>query len=215
LIDSGVLYQDFHGKTKPDFFITVARLVARAGFADKGLEILRKAPYSAEIENEIEQFAGHKAYGGPAKKAYEEQYKGKRAAIVINEIEGIRMLSAYKDDFPLHHLLAEKYRKTGQLEKAAEIYKYMLTIRDDDFTRNRLAHVCKDMGLLDDAIIYFKEGLMKDPYKTHLYTALADIFVKRNDPDGFERAAKDILAVHPKAGHLWGIIKKVQKLCSN
>ena len=134
---------------------------------------------------------------------------------MIDEIEGIRMLSSYRDDFPLHHYLAEKYKKTRQLEKAAEIYKYLLTIRDDDFTRNRLGHVCKDMGQLDDAVIYFKEGLMKDPFKTHLYKALEDIYVKRNDPDGFERVVTDILAVHPKAGHLWGIIKKVRKLCSN
>ena len=215
LIDSGVLSQDFQGKAKPDFFIHAARIVSRAGFTDRGLEILRKAPQLEEIEKEIEKFGSHMTRSGKLRNPYVEHYRGKRAAVVIKEIEGIRMLAAYKDDFPLHHYLAEKYKKTGQLDKAAEVYRYLLTIRDDTFTRNRLGYVCKDMGLLDEAVIYFKEGLMKEPFQTHLHTALADIFVKRNDPEGFERVVTDILAVHPNAGHLYGIIKKVKNLCSN
>jgi tetratricopeptide (TPR) repeat protein len=214
LADSGVLTQDFQVKAKPDYFIAVAKIIAGAGFKDKAIEILRNAPQSEETDKEIERLLSHKGKGAPKRNPYEEKYKGKRSSDVVRELEMTRLLPEYKGDFDLHHHLADRYKKTKQPEKASEIYKYLLTIRDDDFTRNRLGHVYKDMGLFDEALVCFKEGLMKDPLKTHLHTALIDIFVEKKDPDGCERFIHDILAVHPKAGRLYGVIRKVKTLCS-
>jgi len=214
LVDSGIFYQDFQGKAKPEFFISVANILTHAKLPDKAAEILRHAPKSEEVDKALEDMSKHEAKRGPVLNKYAEQFKGKRAVDVIAEIELIRPMSEYKGDFDLHLILADSYRKIGELEKASEIYKYLLTIRDDDFIRNKLGLLYKKMGKFDEAVIYLKEGLMKDPHKTHLHQALEKIYLEKKDPEGFERVAKDILAVHPKAGHLYGLIRRVNKACS-
>jgi tetratricopeptide (TPR) repeat protein len=209
-INSDILYRDIKDE---GLYIFTAKLAARILSLDKGLTILEKArermPHSVEIKSLLAEWSK----GGPQEsgfKRYSEKFAGKKAENVIAEIEEIRTLSGYRDDFALHHYLADLYKKAGMQEKAIGIYRYLLSLHDDDFTRRMLGFAYKKAGDHDNAILCFKDALRKSPKDHYVYQALFKIFESRRDYEGFEHLIGEVLAANPDARHLYGILKKAK-----
>ncbi|MGD1076077.1 MAG: hypothetical protein ABR903_08395 [Thermodesulfovibrionales bacterium] len=210
IIDANILYRDIKDE---GLSIFAAKLAARLFSLDKGMAILSRAqetmPHSIKIKSLLAEWSKG-GFPESGFKRYSEKFSGAKAETAIAEIEGIRMLSGYRDDFALHHYLADLYKKADMTDKAIGIYRYLLSLRDDDFTRRMLGFAYKKAGDHDNAVACFKDILGKSPKDHYVYQALFKIFEAKRDYEGFERLIGEVLAANPEARHLYGILKKAK-----
>jgi tetratricopeptide (TPR) repeat protein len=129
-------------------------------------------------------------------------------------MERLRLLSSYKNDFPLHLFLAKKYIQAKKLVEAENIYKYLLALRDDKATRRQMALFYKKTGDTDKAVTLLKDILLKDPYDFGARNSLYSIFKGKGDTVSFEAIVRDVVAAHPDARSFWGKVHNLRKeLC--
>jgi len=195
-----------------DFYLFLVRLAGRVFSGERAKDLLERAllqfPESERLKREAK---GLHTAAGSAYKSYKEKFKGKRPKDAIAEIEGIRMLPRYSDDYELHLYLAELYKKTGNYDMAIEIYESLLRVKDNKFTRKMLGYAYYKKGDYDDALVYLKETFLDSPHDHFLHSTLYRIYKSRADFEGFEKLMLDALNLNPQAGHLYGLIKRAKK----
>ena len=195
------------------FFTFLADLVERIFDRDKALEMLKKAQVLIQEDVKLEELI--KRYEEEPDKAslkyYKKKFAGRPANEIIKEIEQIRYLPAYQQDEGLHLYLAELYKDTRRYDMAIEIYRYLLGIKDRDFLRKMIGYAYYKEGDMENALTYLKDLFLKNPHDHYLYSTIYSIFKKLDDYEGLERLVKDILATHPDATHLYGLLKRARR----
>ncbi|MBI5183802.1 MAG: hypothetical protein HY999_05515 [Nitrospinae bacterium] len=197
-----------------EFYIFLSKLVARVFNKEKGLEILKRAVSIFPDNNELKGILdGWEKEGGSdgRYRYYKEQFKGKKVKDAIMEIENLKVLPNYANDYELHLYLAELYKKIKRYDKTIEVYKYLLTLKDDEFTRKMLGYAYYKIGDIEDALVYLKDIFLKDPYDHYLYSTILKIFEARFDLEGLERLILEAISITPDARHLYGVLKRAKK----
>ncbi len=194
------------------FYLFLSKLAGRVFSGKKARDILATAQELFPESRELKQAAARQQTGELNRyKDYKEKFSGKKPAEAIAEIEGIRELPGYSRDYELHLYLAELYKKTGDYAKAIETYEYLLKLRDNKFARRMLGYAYYKNGDYENALVYLKDCFMESPWDHFLYSALYRIYESRADCDGFEKLMLEALSLNPRAGHLYGLIKRARK----
>jgi len=202
------------GLYNEDFCIFLCRLAGRVFSGQKAEEILerciRNFPESGTLKDLREKSEGE---GAPEKdyKTYKEKFKGRKTGDAIAEIEKIKTLPGYSDDFDLHVYLAELYKKAGEYGKAIEVYRHVLAFKDNAFTRKMLGYAYYKMVDNDNALIYLKDAFFKDPRDHFLYSTIYKIFEAKADYQGLEKLINEVMGVNPGAKHLYGILRRAKR----
>lgn len=195
-----------------EFYIFLSKLAGRVFSDEKEKDILGRAllqfPESAKLKKE----AGRReAKEGRGYREYKELFRGKKAGDAIAEIEGIRLLPKYNNDYELHLYLAELYKKNGDYDRAIAIYEYLLKLRDNKFVRKMLGYAYYKKGDYANALVYLKDIFLESPKDHFLRSALYRIYESTADFAGFEKLMLEALSLNPQAGHLYGLIKRARK----
>ncbi len=196
------------------FYIFLSKLAGRVFSKEKARDILKRAtlifPDNKELKSILE---GWGKEGGPESryKYYKEQFKGKKVKDAIMEIEGIKALPNYAQDYDLHLYLAELYKKIKKYDRTIEIYKYLLTLKDNEFTRKMLGYAYYKIRDPENALVYLKDIFLKDPYDHYLYSTISNIFKAKLDFENIERLILEAMSLNPDAKHLYGVLKRARK----
>ncbi len=197
-----------------DFYIFLSRLVSRTFSKEKALEILKRVVSIFQESGEIKKILNELSEEGDVEnryKYYRERFKGKRVKDAIAELESIKILPGYANDYELHLYLAELYKKAKRYDRAIEVYRFVLSSRNDEFTRKMLGYVYYKTGDMESALVYLKEVFLKNPYDHYLYSTISKIFKEKLDCEGFERLINEALSLNPDARHLYGLLKRAEK----
>lgn len=201
-----------------EFYIFLSSLVARVLGQESAADLLKAAigniPESEALKKMLNS---QQADGNMGSKYnyYKNKFTGKDIKASIEELENIKILPEYAQDYNLHLYLAGLYKKAKKYSKAAEIYKNLLQQKDNQFTRKMLGYVYYKMGDEDNALIYLKDTFLSDPHDHYLYRTISTIFEKRKDFEGFERLITEALTKNPDAKHLYGLLRKATKWQKN
>jgi len=197
-----------------DFYIFLAKLAGRIFGSSKTSEILKRAISALEKNDNLKKtFDDLSKKDGHSSmyKYYKEKFNEKRPDDAIEELEKIRILPKYKDDYDLHLCLAELYKKAKKIDKTIEIYKYLLGIKDNEFTRKMLGYAyykTKDYG---NALTYLKDIFLKYPEDHYLNTTISKIYKENKDCEGFKILVEEALSLNQNAKNLYGLLKKAEK----
>jgi tetratricopeptide (TPR) repeat protein len=197
-----------------DLYIFTAKLSERLSGAEMALDVINRGLIYFKDSEKLKEFLSRlKGEESPINryKYYKEKFEGRRVEDAINEIEGVRALPDYANDHDLLVFLAGLYKKAGDYPKAIDVYKQILTLRDDEFIRRMLGYAYYKTGDFESALVYLKDPFLKNPDDHFLYSALFRIFKERMDKEGFCTLVKEALSTHPSAGHLYGLLKRAEK----
>lgn len=197
-----------------DFYIFITHTIERILGKDKAVEIINRAlilfPDSAKLKEIAEKL--HKSHSlDSTYKFYKDKFKGMEISDAICEIERIRVLPDYINDFDLLALLAELYKKQGDFTKAIEIYKHILTFKDNEFTRKMLGYAYYKSGNYKSALIYLRDFFLKNPEDYFLYSTIYNIFKEMKDSEGLNKLITEALSLNPSARHLYGLLSRAKK----
>lgn len=196
------------------FCVFLCRLAGRVFSKQKAEDLLERCilrfPESGMLKDLREKSGGEGTIENKYKD-YKEKFKGRKTGDAIAEIEKIKTLPGYSEDFDLHVYLAELYKKAGEYEKAIEAYRHILSFKDNDFTRKMLGYAYYKMVDNDNALVYLKDAFFKDPRDHFLYSTIYKIFEAKADYEGFEKLINEVLGVNPWAKHLFGILRRAKK----
>ncbi len=202
------------GVCNEEFCVFLCRFADRVFSKQKAEEILDRCvlrfPESGMLKNFRDKLEGEGALE-KSYKNYKEKFKGRKTGDAIAEIEKIKTLPGYNEDFDLHVYLAELYKKAGEYGKAIEIYRHILAFKDNDFTRKMLGYAYYKMGDNDNALVYLKDAFFKDPRDHFLYSTIYKIFEAKTDYAGFEKLISEVLGANPGAKHLYGILRRAKR----
>lgn len=200
------------------FYIFLASLAGRVFDKSKSFDILKRAISLLETNtklktalNELEKKDGHASMY----QYYKEKFSGKKPADAIAELEKIKTLTKYKDDYDLNLYLAELYKKTGKYDKTIETYKFLLSIKDNEFTRKMLGYAYYKTHDYENALVYLKDPFIKCPEDNYLTVTINNIFKQKKDFEGYKFLIEEILSLHPNAKNLYGDLKKAEKWQKN
>lgn len=206
------------GIRNEDFHIFLVKLVAKVLGQEKALEILKSTlmnyPDFEALKNLLNDWS---IDGNPEGrfKYYKDRFRDKKTEEAIMEIESIRVLPDYARDYELHLYLAELYKKAKKYDRALEIYKNLLTLKEHKFTRKMLGYTYYKLGDVQSALVYLRDIFLHDPHDHYVYRTIAKIFEERSDYGGFERLITEALGKKPDAKHLYGLLKRAKKWQKN
>ncbi len=202
------------GVCNEDFCVFLCRLAGRVFSNRKAEEMFQRCmllyPESGALKGFLNKQDGEGIFEKNYKN-YKEKFKGRKTVDAIAEIENIKTLPGYNEDFDLQVYLAELYKKAGEYGKAIEAYRQILSFKDNEFTRKMLGYAYYKMGDSDNALVYLKEALFKDPRDHFLYSTICKIFETKADYAGFEKLINEVLGVNPGAKHLFGLLRRAKR----
>ena len=129
----------------------------------------------------------------------------------IFEIENMMTLEKYHLNVNLNLFLADLYKKTEDFDKAIDIYKHILSIKDNLFTRKMLGYVYYKKDDYHNAIIYLKDVFLKEPNDTILLSTITKIYSTIFDKNKYQELLNEAMSLNPDAKNLYGHIKKASK----
>lgn len=197
-----------------DFHLFLARLTARVFGQKKAMETLRATVIDYPEYEALKNLLNDWSTGGSLKggfKHYRDRFKETKTLDAIMEIESIRALPDYADDYQLQLYLAELYKKAKKYDLAIETYKNLLGLKEHKFARKMLGYTYYRLGDIQNAAACLKDAFLDDPYDHYVYRTVAKIFEKRSDYEGFERLVTEALGKKPGAKHLYGLLKRAKK----
>ncbi|MEW6419268.1 MAG: hypothetical protein AB1480_14335 [Nitrospirota bacterium] len=197
-----------------DLYVFVSQLIARVFGKEKAIDAINRSLMFFQNSEKLKTFLDNlrKDNGsGSRYKYYSEKFGGRKIEDAIKEIEGIRVLPNYADDYDLLTYLAGLYKKQGDYAGAIGIYKRLLTLKDSEFTRKMLGYAYYKSGDYEGALIYLKDFFLKDPFDHFLYSAIYRIFKERHDSEGLHRIVNEALGINPSANHLYGLLSRTRK----
>lgn len=197
-----------------DLYVFVAQLTERIFGKDRALDSANRALMFFQDSAKLKELLAGLQRSGSAEsgyKFYKDKFKGMKTADAIREIEGVRILPDYADDFELLAFLAELYKKQGDYSKAIDIYRQILTLRDNEFIRKMLGYAYYKSGDHKSALVYLKDFLLKNPDDHFLYSTIYNIFKETGDSEGLHRLIEEALGLHPSAKHLYGLLSRTKK----
>jgi len=197
-----------------DLYVFVSQIVERVLGRDRALDTVSRSLAFFPDSEKLRALPGSlKKTGGTGSgyKYYREQFKDKKPEEAIREIEEIRILPDYADDFKLLSYLAELYKKQGDYEKAIGIYKRLLTLKDNEFTRKMLGYAYYKQDDYQSALVYLRDIFLKDPDDHFMYSAVYRIFKENRDSEGLDRLINEALGLHPSSRHLYGLLARAKK----
>ncbi len=109
---------------------------------------------------------------------------------------------------------ASKYRHTGCLKKAEQIYHQVLAFTPDDAeTYNNLGGLLHEQGHFEEAVIYYEKAVTIRPNFAIAYTNLGDAFVKLGQAEKAIANCKKAISINPNFAdaynHLGNAYKKL------
>lgn len=211
-IDIALERHVFDGPNRDEDLLSfAAQLIGRVFGRERALDALKRAislyPGSPVVKELLNNYESREVPLGRYKQ-YKETFKGKETDDAISEIESVMVLPSYSGDRELMEFLAGLYKKKGDYPGAINLYKRMLAIKDDAFTRKMLGFALHKNGDSDNALVYLRESFLNDPADRYVVAAVASIFKGKGDFDGFSGLIDETLAAHPEARHLYGILKR-------
>lgn len=197
-----------------DFYVFLIKAVLRIFGKEKAIEVGRQITPIIEGSSAIKHLSGEISGEGVLDKTfqyYKEKLKGKTSEEIIKELESISVLPDYANDYQLHLYLAQIYKETKKYDKAIKTYKYLLGLKDDEFTRKMMGYTYYKSGDRENALIYLRDSFIKYPHDHYLYRTIFKIFEAASDYNGFEKLTQEALGANPEAKHLFGLLKKAEK----
>ncbi len=197
-----------------DLLVFITRLTRKISGSPKGLDVLKQAasimPESEALKKMLDE--DRKESGFESKFAlYKKKFSGKSINDAIDEIEIIRAIPEYANDYELNLYLAGLYKEAGRFDKAIDLYKKLLLLKDNDFARKMLGYAFYKKGDMSNALIYLKDIFLKNPFDHYLYRTIFKICEGLNNYQELEDIFKKALLLSPNARHLYGLIKKAEK----
>jgi len=166
LLEKSVLPSGLYNE---DFCVFLCRLAGRVFSKQKAEEILEhcilRFPESSMLKD-LRERSGAEGVSEKDYKTYREKFKNRKTSDAIAEIEKIKSLPGYSEDFDLHIYLAELYKKAGEYKKAIDVYQHILAFKDNDFTRRMLGYAYYKTGDNDNAIVYLNECIIEKPTRS-------------------------------------------------
>ncbi len=201
------------GLRDESFLVFLTGLAGRILAPEKAHDVLIRSLSLAPESQTLKKMLNEDDGGGIESKfkLYKKKFEGKGTGNAINEIEMIMGLPEYAGDYELNLYLAGLYKDSGNLDKAIEIYKRLLTIKENIFTRKMLGYAYYKKGDPMNALTYLKDIFLKYPFDHYLYTTIFKIFEVSKDKEGLENLFRKALVSHPDGKHLYGLIKKAEK----
>ncbi len=138
-------------------------------------------------------------------------YRGIPPEEAIQEIEALRLLPEFRDDYNLNLFLADLYRRTGRLKEAATLYEDLLTLRQDLYVRKMLGFTLIKTDHPERAIPYLRDAFLDEPSDHFVYQSLLSLYKKTSRLKEAEETILEALSRHPEMKHLHGLLKKVKK----
>ena len=197
-----------------EFYIFLAKLAGRVFGNSKTRDVLNRAMSIFEKSDKLKQALDELCQkdGHPSMyKYYKDKFKGGKPDDAIAELERIKVLPKYKDDYDLCLCLAELYKKAKRFDKAIETYQYLLSLKDNEFTRKMLGYTYYKLKDYDNALTYLKDIFLKHPGDHYLDTTIGKIFEKKRDFEGFRILIEEALSLNQDAKNLYGLLKKAKK----
>jgi predicted Zn-dependent protease len=142
-------------------------------------------------------------------------YKGMPPEEAIQEIEALRLLPEYRDDYNLNLFLADLYRRTGKLNEAVTLYESLLAERQDLYVRKMLGFTLIKTNQSERAISYLRDAFLEDPSDHFVYQSLLSLYKKTSRLREAEETLLDALSRHSDKKHLHGLLKKVKRWQQN
>lgn len=142
---------------------------------------------------------------------YRERFRGKTPDEVIGEIEAIMVIPEYSKDISLRFVLAEAYKKKGDISKATRTYHDILKEKDTPFVRKMLGYAYYRMEDYDNAILFLRDMFISHPDDHALFATVSKILEKKGDLKLAESIISEALSSHPGAKNLYGILKRLKK----
>ncbi len=197
-----------------DFLISLIRSTNKVLGSNKASDVLKRSlslmPESEALKKMLDE-AQKDGMIDSRFSLYKKKFEGKGIEEAINEIEMIMEMPDYSDNYELNLYLAGLYKESGRLEKAVEIYKKLLAIRDNEFARKMLGYTYYKIGDMANALVYMGDIFLKNPFDHYLYTTIFKIYGGLKDYVGLESLSRKALMLNPDAKHLYGLIKKAEK----
>lgn len=197
-----------------DFLIFLVRFTERILGESKALEVSKRAisllPESLTLKKIIDADKEKISIEGRFNH-YKKRFDRKAVKDSIDEIEMILEMPEYKQDYELNLYLAGLYKDAGRLIDAIELYKRLLSIKDNDFTRKMLGYAFYKQGDKSNAFAYLSEQFLKNPFDHYLYTTVFKICEDMKDRQKLEELFKKALGLFPDARHLFGLLKRAEK----
>lgn len=197
-----------------DFLVFLTRFSERILGAQKALDVLKQSASIMPESNALKKMLDENQKDGGIEskfKMYKKKFEGKSVKAAIDEIEMIMLMPEYCNDYELNLYLAGLYKESGRLDKAIELYKSLLPIKENEFTRKMLGYAYYKKGDTANAFVYLKDIFLKNPFDHYLYTTLFKICEGSKDYQGIESLFRKALMLFPNAKHLYGLIKKAEK----
>lgn len=197
-----------------DLYGFVSRLVARVFGKERAVDVINRSLMFFQDSEKLKSFLDNlqKDDGSGSKyKYYSERFKGRKIEDVIKEIEGIRVLPSYANDYDLLTYLAGLYKKQGDYVRAIGLYKHILTLKESEFTRKMLGYAYYKSGDYESALVYLRDIFLKNPDDHFLYSAIYSIFKERRDLEGLQRLVNEALGINPSASHLYGLLARTRR----
>lgn len=196
------------------FLVFLAGLTGRISGSKKARDVLIRSislmPESQTLKKMLSETGGD---GGIESKfrLYKKKFGDKDTERAINEIEMIMEMPEYAGDYELNLYLAGLYKEAGRLDKSIEIYKKLLTNKENEFARKMLGYAYYKKGDQINALVCLKDIFLKYPFDHYLYTTIFKICEGLRDYQTLESLFRKALASNPDAKHLYGLIKKAEK----
>lgn len=196
------------------FYIFLSDALIKSGYRDFAIELIQSGisymPEKRELQRYLEGLMDGINEAGI--EYYRERYRGMPHEKVISEIENILVLPEYGRNVSIRLFLAELYKKQGDLEKVQEVYSDCLKIKDSLFIRKMLGFVYYRMGDMDKAFFYLRDPFLNNPEDHAVYNTISKILEKIGDITKAEELVNEALTRHPKAGQVYGLMKRLRRL---
>lgn len=197
-----------------NLLVFITRLSAKMLGSSKGLDVLKHAvsimPDSKILKKMLDDDQKDTSFESKFAR-YKKEFSGKSINDAIDEIETILGIPDYANDYELNLYLAGLYKEAEMFEKAIDLYKKLLLLKDNDFARKMLGYVYYKKGDMLNALVHLKDVFLKNPFDHYLYTTIFKICEGLNDYQELEGIFKKALLLSPNAKHLYGLIKKAEK----
>jgi len=197
-----------------DLYVFVSQLILRVFGKERAIDVINRSLMffqdSVKLKSLLVDLQKDDG-SGSRYKYYSERFKGRKLDDVIKEIEGIRALPNYANDYDLLTYLAGLYKKQGDYARAIGLYKHLLTLKDSEFTQKMLGYAYYKSGDYEGALTYLRDFFLKDPFDHFLYSAIYRIFREKRDSEGLHRLVNETLGINPSASHLYGLLSRTRK----
>jgi len=197
-----------------DFLVFLARFTGRILGESKAYDVIKRAvcliPESKALKNMLDKDKDNISIESKFRH-YKKKFEGKAIKDAIEEIEMILEMPEYRDDYELNLYLAGLYKESRRFEDAIYLYKKLLSINDNDFTRKMLGYAFYKKGDKANAFTYLSDMFLKNPFDHYLYTTIFKICESSGDSQKLEGLFRNALGLFPDAKHLYGFIKKAEK----